>query len=48
MNEKIKKLIRENGLNPDNWRVLYESKTDVEIQHRRGQRRVLEKKRRKK
>lgn len=46
-NEQQKKLISNNNLVPDNWLVLAESKTDLEIQSKRsGMRRILNKKRR--
>lgn len=48
-NDKQKKLISDNNLVPDNWLILSESKTDLEIQSKRsGMRRVLNKKKRKK
>lgn len=40
-----KELIASYGLSPDNWSVVYESKTDLEIISKRsGMRKVLEKK----
>lgn len=40
-----KELISKNGLDPENWRVIFESKTTLEIVSRRsGRRRVLNKK----
>lgn len=42
-----RELIKSYGLNPDNWSVIRESKTDLEIVHKRCRRRVLEKRRKK-
>lgn len=40
-----KELISKHRLDPDNWRVIFESKTTLEIiSNRSGRRRVLEKK----
>lgn len=40
-----KELISKHGLEPDRWRVIFESKTTLEVVSiRSGQRRVLEKK----
>ncbi len=44
-NDKQRELIKNNKLSPDNWLVLSESKTTLEIQSKRSaRRRILDKK----
>lgn len=44
-NDKQKELIKKNKLTPDNWWVLSESKTTLEIQSKRSaRRRIIDKK----
>ena len=46
MSTTQKEILTRYKLNPDNWRVIFESKTTLEVtSNRSGRRRVLEKKR---